>query len=488
MNPASSVRSARVLVIHDSYPLIDRSGADSRLFKILTALSEDGHAVTYLARSTDGRIPYAANLTQLGIEVVAGDAECLRWSGQDLPVEWNFETVLREGNFDLAILFHWFWSGVSVAEDYLDDIQRLSPRTLTAVLTDDFHGLRERRAAELSGKPADWERAFNFEAREFEVYRRADLVLAISASDRDAFLAIDPLLKIEILPMAASTSAPGPEFANRDGLLFVAHFANPASRDGVTGFLTEVWPQVKRGLPEISLRLVGNQAPSELATPGSGIECLGHSPNLDPVFEGCRVFVSPIRFGTGIKTKNLLALAHGLPLVTTTVGAEGLNLLDAKNALIADLPRDFARAILRAHTDSSLWKKLSANGIEHAQMEFSIEQLRAKVRDLIHGALNFQPNRATDSSTPSFRRVEKEFPEVLTHQPPEARIQFRIERHLALAEHLMAKGDARAARAQLRHIFALTKSPVPQSPLFSRIFALLDRCYRKLGESKPYRG
>ena len=154
--------------------MIDRSGADSRLFQILTALREDGHAVTYLARSTDGEIPYAANLTQLGIKIVAGDAERLRWAGEDLPSRWNFETILRDGDFDLAILFHWFWSGVSVAEDYLAEIQRLSPRTLAAVLTDDFHGLRERRAAELSGDPADWERSFDFTAREFEVYRRAD--------------------------------------------------------------------------------------------------------------------------------------------------------------------------------------------------------------------------------------------------------------------------------------------------------------------------
>ena len=61
------------------------------------------------------------------------------------------------------------------------------------------------------------------------------------------------------------------------------------------------------------------------------------------IFSTCRIAASPVRFGTGIKTKNLLALAHGVPLVTTTVGADGLNLSDGSTALIADSPPEFSQ-------------------------------------------------------------------------------------------------------------------------------------------------
>ncbi len=467
--------------------MIDRSGADSRLFQILTALREDGHAVTYLARSTDGEIPYAAHLTQLGIKIVAGDAERLRWAGEDLPGRWNFETVLRDGDFDLAILFHWFWSGVSVAEDYLGEIQRLSPRTLAAVLTDDFHGLRERRAAELSGDPADWERSFDFTAREFEVYRRADRVLSISKRDRQAFLAIDPKLQIELLPMAAQPRNAGPVFAERSGILFLANFANPASAEGVRWFLREVWPNLKSEISDLTLDLVGNQAPAELAPPGSGIHCLGHVPDLDPIFARSRVFVSPIRFGTGVNTKNLLALAHGLPLVTTTVGAEGLRLVNGEEALVADAPSPFARAVIDLYTNPSLWKKLAESGRRHVSNEFSEKHLKDQLRGLVLRAQSFHSEREPDLTPISFRRVEAEYPEVLTYQPREERVQFRIERLLQLGERLLEEGKPREAREQLRHIFSFVKSPAPQSALLSRVFAVLDPCYQKLGQSTPYR-
>lgn len=484
---AGAALFARVLVIHDSYPLIDRSGADSRLFQILIALHEQGHAVTYLARSSYGRDPYAAQLEAAGIRIFSDDAERLRWLGQDLPVQWNFEMVLNEGDFDLAILFHWFWSGKSVAEDYLDDIQRRSPRTLVAVLTDDFHALRERRAAELSGLPSDWERSFDFEQRELEIYRRADVVLAISASDRDVLMAADPALNIELLPMAAQIADSGPGFAQRSGLLFLANFSNPASSEGMSWFLDEVWPQVKSEIPEVTLYLAGNNAPAELATPGSRIECLGHVSDLAPLFARCCVFVSPIRFGTGIKTKNLLSLAHGVPLVTTSIGAEGLNLRDGETALIADHPADFARAILRAHTDQGVWKRLAENGREHAGKEFSVHQLKDRLANLIGRARCIKRMRQAEPKPFSFRRVETEYPEVLTHQPGEERIAIRIERYLQFAEKLLAENQPAAAREQLRHIFSLVKGPSPQSPVFSRIFAALDQCYRELGEKRPYK-
>jgi O-antigen biosynthesis protein len=486
VNRASSARPARVLVIHNSYPLFDRSGADSRLFQILKTLREQGHVVTYLARSGYGRDEYAAHLERAGIQVFANDAERLRWSGQDLPVEWNLETLLREGDFDVAILSHWFWSGKSVAEDYLDDIQHLSPRTLVAVLTDDFHGLRERRSAELSGLPCDWERSVDFEQREFEVYRRADLVLTISDHDRDLLMARDPSLNIERLPMAAQIADPGPGFAPRSGLLFLANFANPASSEGMRWFLAEVWPQIKHEIPSVILFLAGNNAPADIVFPGSNIECLGHVPDLDPVFARCRVFISPIRFGTGIKTKNVIALAHGLPLVTTTAGAEGMNLRDGETALIADNPADIARAVVCAYADEDLWKRLSVYGRELVQREFSLQQLKVRLAELTGRSRGFNRTRPAESKHLSFCRVETEYPEVLTYLPGEERIGLRIERYLRLAEKFLAEQRPVPAREQLRHIFSLVKGPVPQAPVFSHIFAALDRCYRELGEKKPY--
>ncbi len=481
----SADRPAQVLVIHDSFPLVDRSGADSRLVQVLLALREAGHFVTFVARTPHGRDPYAAILEDAGIRVFAYDVERLRWTAVDLPPHWNFG-VLLGGKFDLAILSHWFWSGISVAEDYLDDIQRLSPGTLVAVLTDDYHGLRERRAAELSGLASDWERSYDFEQRELEVYRRADIVLSISDHDRVGLMAAAPGLEIELLPMAAHLATAGPGYSKRGGLLFLANFANPASSDGMTWFLQEVWPLVKGRLSNIALHLAGNNAPVALAVPGSGVVCQGHVPDLYPLFSQYRVFVSPIRFGTGIKTKNLAALAYGLPLVTTTIGAEGMYLRAGETALIADNPEDFAEAVIRIYTDADLWGALARNGRDHVRREFSMQRLRTRLGDLIARALTFRPHRTTVSRPLSFRRVETDYPEILSHQPSGERISLRIQGYLTLAEGLLLEGRPDIAREQLRHIFAFVKGPIPRTPIFARVDQVLDRCYKELEESKPY--
>ena len=93
--------------------------------------------------------------------------------------------------------------------------------------------------------------------------------------------------------------------------------------------------------------------------------------DLDPVFANCRVAFSPVRFGTGIKTKNLSALSHGVPLVTTTVGADGMNLHHDETALIADTPQEFADAAVRAYTDENLWHTLAQQGRTHITEYFS---------------------------------------------------------------------------------------------------------------------
>ena len=454
--------------------------------QVVLALCDQSHSVTYIARTAHGRDPYAAMLGNAGIKFLGDDAARLRWMGRDLQSQWSFEAVLGEGKFDLAILSHWFWSGISVAEDYLDDIQRLTPNTLVAVLTDDFHGLRERRAAGLSGEPSGWERSRDFEQRELEIYRRADVVLAISETDRAALLAAAPELNIEVIPMAAQVPAPGPEYSKREGLLFLANFANPASSEGMTWFLDQVWPIIQRRIPGMTLTLAGNCAPAELAVSGSGIACIGHVPDLAPLFMQHRVFVSPILFGTGIKTKNLTALAQGLPLVTTTIGAEGMNLRTGDTALIADDPNDFAKEVGRVYTDADLWSTLAGNGRKHLQKEFSVVQLRARLKRLVERAIAFRPPRTGSFAPLSIRQVETDFPEVLTHQPGQDRIAERIRGHLKLAKRLISEGQPYAARQQLRHILAFVKSPIPETPIFEEVGRALDQCYEELGESKPY--
>jgi SAM-dependent methyltransferase len=171
---AKPVSTLKILVIHELVPHFDQSGSDLRLLDVLKEIRAQGHRVTLLARDGADSERYSPELESLGIRVIAGDPDRQKHLGADENTSWSFDELLRSEQFDAAILCHWFWSGISIPEHYLNEIRRSSPNTRIAILTDDRHGERERRAATLSGRFSDFERANDFETREIAACRAAD--------------------------------------------------------------------------------------------------------------------------------------------------------------------------------------------------------------------------------------------------------------------------------------------------------------------------
>jgi glycosyltransferase involved in cell wall biosynthesis len=103
------------------------------------------------------------------------------------------------------------------------------------------------------------------------------------------------------------------------------------------------------------------------------------------------VALSPVRFGTGIKTQNLSALAHGVALVTTTIGADGMALRHDETALLADTPQEFADAASRMYGDENLWGRLARQGREHILEYFSEQRMQEATRIVIEHARHTKP-------------------------------------------------------------------------------------------------
>jgi len=114
----------------------------------------------------------------------------------------------------------------------------------------------------------------------------------------------------------------------------------------------------------------------------SSIRPLGFVPDPEAVFERSRVFVAPLRYGAGMKGKVGHSMSCGLPVVTTAIGAEGLDLVDGEHVLIAERPDDFARAVVRAYSDARLWKRLSTRGRAHIASRFSERATRQRLRGI----------------------------------------------------------------------------------------------------------
>lgn len=473
--PAAS--GLRLLWIHDQLPESDRSGAEQRVAVLLAELQRQGHAVTYWARAGAGQERYLPPLARICARIFYGDSARLRWRG-DQPAAACLEDLLAGERFDAAIISHWHWNVWSCAEQYVPLLRQHAPAARVIVLSEDHHGLREERLAALTGNWADRERARNYAARELDVYRRADLVWGVSSADRESLLRREPGLKIEVLPPLADPSPPGPDWAGREGLVFLGEYRNPANLDGLDWFLGAIWPQVRERLPEVRLHLVGSHLPDSYARQ-PGIAADGFAPELGPVFRRHRLAICPIRFGTGITTKNLAALRYGLPFVTTSCGAEGLDLRDGETALIADEPAVFADAVVRAYQDRALWERLVAQERAHAAGQFSSARLAARIEETLAQVMAAPAQLGLALTPISPLWVETQYPEVLSHQPSHQRVALRARRYLDLAAREMAAGRRETARQQCGHALCLARDPT--DPWGAEIQSWLER----LGDTAP---
>jgi glycosyltransferase involved in cell wall biosynthesis len=176
-----------------------------------------------------------------------------------------------------------------------------------------------------------------------------------------------------------------------DLLVMTGNFGAFQNQQGARWLVETIWPQVRLARPTAHLLLVGH-------IPGGfrrvieqypGVGCTGTVPAVAPYLRQATVGVVPLLHGSGMRIKILEALACELPLVSTTLGAEGITLTPGQDALLADAPADIAAAILRLLANGDERQRLAANGLALLRREYSLElnteRLQRIVADLAGG-------------------------------------------------------------------------------------------------------
>jgi glycosyltransferase involved in cell wall biosynthesis len=213
-----------------------------------------------------------------------------------------------------------------------------------------------------------------FEARRLKAYegrlcREMDAVLAVSDVDRQALVEAGACNdKISVIPIAVSCSnlQPVSRAEASSEILTAGTLFYPPNADGVRWFLREVYPLVKRQMGSARLTVVGPRPPKDIVRfaerEADGVKVTGYVPDLRPYFERAALMVVPVRAGSGMRVRILEALARGMPVVTTTLGAEGIDVVPGEHLLMADEPTEFARAVVRLLRDPALCRLLAVNG------------------------------------------------------------------------------------------------------------------------------
>lgn len=195
----------------------------------------------------------------------------------------------------------------------------------------------------------------------------------ITCSEADAaFVRRDaPGIHIEVIPNGVDLELFQPSGIPRENppiLLFVGTMYYYPNIDAVRYFFEAIYPVIRQARPDVRVQIVGHRPPPEiqrLADPPF-IEVTGSVPDVRPYYERASVFIVPLRLGGGTRLKIVEAMAMGLPVVSTSVGAEGLDVHSGEDIWIADDPRAFAEGVLRLLSDPVLWSRLSAGGRRRA--------------------------------------------------------------------------------------------------------------------------
>ncbi len=214
---------------------------------------------------------------------------------------------------------------------------------------------------------------------EVNIMKSFDCGTVVARFDQEYLLKQDRTLQLSIVPMGVDLGyfCPNPMPQSAPRLLFTGTMNYFPNSDAVLYFCEEIFPQVRARYPTAEFYIVGHQ-PSEqvkrLQTQ-AGVVVTGSVPDVRPYFEKASVFVAPLRAGSGIQTKNLEAMAMGVPVVTTPVGAMGLEAEIGSELLVADTATGFAEQVIGLLEDTPRRAKLAENGRTRVETDYSWEAI-----------------------------------------------------------------------------------------------------------------
>lgn len=234
------------------------------------------------------------------------------------------------------------------------------------------------------------------EKYEFKMYRSADRILVLTPQDRFTMQYYAPDLSISVTPSGVDIEylQEHPPVPKEPIVLMTGYMADPANEDGVEWFYHHVWPELSKHHPEVKFYIVGADPSPRIQRIVSGdrrIVITGKVKDLRPYRNRARVMVSPVRLGSGLRTKVLEAMAAGLPVVSTSLGIEGIEAQTGVNCLVADTPELFTRSVEWLLTDRALSARMARNARELVErknaLDIGLHHIEKIMKSVIEGEI-----------------------------------------------------------------------------------------------------
>ena len=365
-------RGKKVILFVDHYvPTFDKDAGSKTTFQYIKMFIERGYVVKFLPDNFAKSEPYTSILEQMGVEVLYGNemrTNIFEW------IENN------QANIDIAYL-----NRPHIATKYIDFIKE---KTDIKVIYygHDLHFLRERREYELTGDVERKNASAYWKSMELDLMRKASISYYPSNVEVDYIHTFDKKINAK-----AITAYVFEKFGNidynpdiREGVLFVGGFSHPPNADALKYFLDNMWDEIYLQI-KAPFYIVGSNATDEikaLHNEAKGIIFKGFvsEEELKELYEKVRLVVVPLRYGAGVKGKVIEALYYNDPVITTSVGAEGID-NSYNQMLVADEPGDFVEKCVNLYNDKEALKAMSKAADDYVRNKHSIEAVWEIIRE-----------------------------------------------------------------------------------------------------------
>ncbi len=356
----------QMLVVDHYVPNFDQDAGGRCTYMYLQEFLKMGMKVTFIGDNFAKPQPYTDVLNQLGVEVLYGNFYYKHWK------EWLTENL---GFFDYIYL-----QRPHIAVKYIDIVKKYS-RGKIFYFAHDLHHVRMYRDYLVTGNTKSLQEAEKWRRTEMGLFEKADVGHVVGSFEQALVQKEFPGKPIRNIPLYIYEKMPEnieKDFQKRQDIIFVGGFGHPPNKDAVLWFAKEIYPEILKKYPDIVWHIVGKHAPEEvLALAGDHIVLEGYLTDveLEKLYRRCRLAVVPLRYGAGVKGKVIEAAYYQIPLVTTSIGGEGLDNASQAFVMEDDAGR-MAELINDLYCDFKKLRNMSDAGMIFIKKYFTLEVAR----------------------------------------------------------------------------------------------------------------
>ncbi len=350
-----------ILVVDQYVPWHDKDAGCKTSYMYLKIFVKMGLQVTFIGDNFFKHEPYTTELNQMGIEVLYGNYYGKHW-----------KTFLMD---NLKYFDYVYLQRPHIASKYIDVVKKYGNAKII-YYAHDLHHVREKREYEITGNPEKLKSSEKWKKIEYDLFSKADVGQVVGNYEQKIMQEAFPNKPIRSIPIFAYEDIPGnvrKDFSQRQDLMYVGGFGHPPNVDSVLWFAKEILPLIVEKYPDIKWHVVGSKAPEEVeALESKNIIIHGFlsDEELAELYNSCRIDIAPLRFGAGVKGKVVEAAYYQTPLVTTSIGAEGLD--DSMgNMIVVDDAKEMANRICELYEDYDKLKEMSDAGKAFVEKYFT---------------------------------------------------------------------------------------------------------------------